>query len=76
MESARLPVIWTKVEMARILVQFLRIVMEENIECVLVTHMDNFFVLFKYRKSGFFKAESPHSCQIHQQDSRIQSYSK
>ena len=42
---------------------------EKNIECILVTHMDNFFVLLKYWDNYFFKAKSPHSCQIHQQDS-------
>ena len=68
-ESTNLPVIWAKVEMAWILVQFFRVVMEENIECVLVTQMDNFFVLLKYWNNDFFKAEIPHSCQIHQQDS-------
>ena len=73
MGSAHLPVIWTKVEMARIFVQFLRVVMEEDIECILVTHVYNCFVLLKYWDNYFFKAKSPHSCQIHQQDSRIQS---
>ena len=69
MGSVHLPVIWTKIEMARKLVQFLRMVMEKNIECILVTHMDNFFVLLKYWNYDFFKAKSPHSRQIHQQDS-------
>lgn len=65
------PVVWTVIVVARINVKLFGVEMEDNINDVLVSPYYFAFILMIYGNDIFFPTKVPHSCQIHQHHSRI-----